>query len=303
MAEAGSGLAASDPDGVRSRVLACWDAFVGTAVGLDLRRPSRIPGWSAHDVCVHLGRWDDAEPLGRLLASARAGGTGQSPDVDADNAEVLAAHRDASREEVLAALRHSREGVAAFFDSPDANRLALAPVMTVLGTLPLLSIVHAGCYELAVHLLDLVPAGAPEPAAEVLHAGLGALLDVTAALALRVGIAATVGAQTPEGGWRCSIAAGGWTTVPVPPGPVPGCAILGAAADILDVSAGRAAAPALIAARRLRVQDMRTFLTLAPLVEAVPGLPGGAPLRAAARTLGAAAAVAGRLPRLLRRPG
>ncbi len=48
---------------------------------------------------------------------------------------------------------------------------------------------------------------------------------------------------------------------------------------------------------------MRTFLTLAPLVEAVPGLPGGAPLRAAARTLGAAAAVAGRLPRLLRRPG
>ncbi|MGQ0482695.1 MAG: hypothetical protein ACT4O0_16930 [Pseudonocardia sp.] len=39
-----------------------------------------------------------------LVESARTGATGPPPDVDAVNARVVAAHRDASRTEVLDAL-------------------------------------------------------------------------------------------------------------------------------------------------------------------------------------------------------
>src|SRR5215217_5926015 len=86
-------------------VLAAWDAFIGQAETVDLDRPSRLAGWRAHEICVHLGCWDDHTALADLIASARGGGTGSLPDVDAVNARVTAAHADASREEVLAGLR------------------------------------------------------------------------------------------------------------------------------------------------------------------------------------------------------
>ncbi len=149
-----------------------------------------------------------------------------------------------------------------------------------------------------MHAVDLESAGDATPPPRLLQAGLGALLDVTGALAARAGLAVTVTAQTPAGGWSITASDGGWSTRPVPVGAVQGIAILGSAQDILDVSAGRAGAPQLLAARRLKVQDLRGFLTLAPLVESVPGLPGGGALRGAARTLGAAVDTVGRIPGL-----
>jgi len=300
----GRGLASGDADGIATRVLASWDDFRALAAAADLHRASRLPGWRAQEVCTHLGTWDTEPALDRVLASARAGAVGSIPDADAGNAVVTAAHRDDGREEVLAALDAARTAVAAFLRSPECAELGLAPTQSILGPLPVLGVVSGGCYELAVHGLDLGPTGAPAPPTRLLLAGLGALIDITGALAARAGLAVSVTAQTPDGGWAFTSDRGGWETRPVPPGPVEGIAILGTAADILDVSAGRASAPALLAVRRLRVQDLRGFLTLAPLVEAVPGLPGGGALRGAARTLGAAAGAAGRLPGLgfLRRP-
>ena len=40
-------------------VLGAWDAFIDQAEAVDLDRPSRLPGWRAHEICVHLGCWDD----------------------------------------------------------------------------------------------------------------------------------------------------------------------------------------------------------------------------------------------------
>jgi len=300
MAEERLGLADGDPDGVRRRVLAAWEDFLALAGQVDGAAASRLPGWRAHDVLTHLGTWDDGGPLERILASARVGAAGRPADPDRENAAVVAAHRDASPTEVLAALVRARDDVAAFFDSPDPVALGLSPTLSILGPLPVLCVVHAVCYELAVHAGDLRPAGAAEPPPRLLSAGLAALVDVTGALAARQGIPVTVMAAAPEGAWRFTSDSGGWTTAPGE-GALAGPAILGSAADILDVSAGRAAAPALLLSRRLRVHDLPGFLVLAPLVEVVPGLPGGGPLRAAARTLGTAAGLLGRLPGL-RRP-
>jgi len=301
MAEAGAsvplGLASTDPSGVRRRVLDAWTDFADAAA-VELSRGTRLAGWRAQEVCTHLGSWDDSRVLESVLASARAGAVSEPPSTDALNAAVTAAHRSESRAAVLGALEAAREAVDGFFAGPDCTALGLTPTVSLLGPLPVLTVISAGCYELAVHALDLVSSGAPPPPQRLLLAGLGALIDVTGALAARAGLEVTVTAQTPDGGWSCTAAGGGWTTSPVPAGPVSGVAIVGSAADVLDVSAGRAGAPALLASRRLRVQDLRGFMALAPLVEAVPGLPGGAALRGAARTLGAAVDTVGRLPGL-----
>ena len=51
-------------------------------------------------------------------------------------------------------------------------------------------------------------------------------------------------------------------------------AVQGCAADILDASAGRRAVPPMLARRDLRLHHVTGLLALAPIVEAVPGLPG-----------------------------
>src|SRR6476469_1049122 len=105
-------------DAVREQVgrmvLEALDAFLDAAEGVDLSLESRLAGWRAQEICVHLGCWDDHTAMADLIASARAGGSGTPPAVDAVNARVTAAHRDASRDEVLAALRRNREATARY---------------------------------------------------------------------------------------------------------------------------------------------------------------------------------------------
>src|SRR3954467_10141169 len=103
------GMADAGRTAVAGLVLPAWDAFLAQAEAVDLGERSRLPGWRAQEICVHLGSWPDHTAMADLIASAEAGGTGTPPDVDAVNARVTAAHRDAGREEVLAALRRNRE--------------------------------------------------------------------------------------------------------------------------------------------------------------------------------------------------
>ena len=107
-------MADAGRDEVGRRVLSAWDAFIQQAETVDLTRPSRLKGWRAQEICVHLGYWDDHTAMADLIASARAGGTGTPPDVEAVNARVTTAHRNASRDEVLAALRRNREATARY---------------------------------------------------------------------------------------------------------------------------------------------------------------------------------------------
>jgi hypothetical protein len=312
------GLSSADLGASAGSLLAAWDGFLVVAQHLadagGLDRPSRLPGWSVRDVCVHLGSWPDAPVLERLLADARATSTGLADggldrvelgaplDVDGANEAVLAAHRDASDDEVMAALRAARERTVDFLDSPEARELALAPTRTLLGPLPLLGHVGAAAYELAVHALDLGPAAAPAPSDELLLAGVGALADVTGALCARSGVSATVAILTPLGGWAFGSRGPDWTTVQLGPDAAASTlgwpSLEGAAPVVLDASAGRTAVPPLLLRRELRVHDVPGLLALVPVLDAVPGLPGGAALAAGARYLSGLTRFVRRLPGL-----
>jgi uncharacterized protein (TIGR03083 family) len=281
-------------DEVGGRVLAAWDAFCAQAATVDLSRPTRLPGWRAQEVCVHLGVWPEHAALADLLASARAGGTGAPPDVDAVNAQVTAAHRDAAREEVLAALQRNREATVRYLADEPAD-LDTAPAVSTIGRLPMLSVVLGQAYELAVHGLDLAAIGAPRVPADVLQSGLAALADVTGALAAAAGIDGGATLLTPDGGWTFAADAGGWTVDRVGPGRLRGTAVEASAELLLEAASGRVNPVAALAQRRLKVHELAGLLKLAPIVSAAPGIPGGPILQLAARTLGGAGGLLGRL--------
>jgi hypothetical protein len=279
---------------VAAMVLPAWDAFIAQAEIVDLGRLSRLPGWRAHEICVHLGCWDGHQALADLIASARNGGTGTAPEVDAVNERVIAAHRNASREEVLGALRRNREATARYLKEEPVE-LDTAAAVSVVGPLPLLSVVLGQAYELAVHGLDLVSCGAEPPPAEVLQSGLAALADVTAALAAATGITGGATLATPDGGWRFAADAEGWTVRRVAPGVIDGAAVEGAADLLLEAASGRINPVPAVARRKLRVHEVTGLLQLAPITEKVPGIPGGPILKLAARTMGGAGGMLGRL--------
>jgi hypothetical protein len=278
---------------VEPMVLAAWDAFLDVAEGTDLAARTRLPGWRAHEVCVHLGAWDDYRALDIIVASARMGDPGAAPDVDAANAGVVARHRDAGRDDVLAALSRHRDGVARLFreNGPEFDG---APAASPVGRLPLLSVVLGEAYELAVHALDLHDAGGPRPASGLLLSGVAALADVTGALAAAAGIEGGAALHTPDGGWAFATDADGWIVTPVPNRRPDGTVVSGRADVLLDASAGRGNPVVQLARRRLVVHDMPGLLRLAPIVETAHNIPGGPILALAARTVSRGAGLFGR---------
>src|SRR3954463_3462765 len=208
------GMADAGREVIAGMVLPAWDAFLAQAEDVDLARKSRLPGWRAQEVCVHLGLWPENTAMADLIASARDGGGGTPPDVDAVNARVTGAHRDAPRDEVLAALRRNREATERYL-TEGPEELDTAPTVSVVGRLPLLSVVLGQAYELAVHGLDLADLGAPPLPGDVLQSGLAALADVTGALAASCDITGGVTLTTPDGGWRFAADPSGWTVTRV----------------------------------------------------------------------------------------
>ncbi|MCU1619807.1 MAG: uncharacterized protein JWR41_1813 [Modestobacter sp.] len=289
-------MADAGRDEVGRLVLHAWDAFLDQAAQVDLQRGTRLPGWRAQEVCVHLGVWPDHAALAGLVTNARSGGTGEAPDPDAVNARVTAAHRDAPRAEVLAALRAARAATEDYLAEEPAW-LDTAPTVSTVGRLPLLSVVLGQAYELAVHGLDLASAGAPAPPAEVLQSGIAALADVTGALAAAGGITAGAALATPDGGWAFASDDTGWTVRRLRAGEVPGTAVEAPADLLLDAASGRVNPVVAVARRRLKVHQLTGLLQLAPIVQSAPGIPGGPILQLAARTLGTTGGLLGRLRR------
>ena len=145
-------------------VLGAWDAFLD-AGGDGRPRPAVAAGRlaGARDLRAPrlLGRPHRAGRPDRLRPRRRR--PALRPDVDAVNARVTAAHRDASREEVLAALRRNRDATARYLaeepveldTAPDGLRRRPRSRCS--------SVVLGQAYELAVHGLDLVSCGAAPP--------------------------------------------------------------------------------------------------------------------------------------------
>ena len=280
------GLADTPPAVLGQPVLRAWDAFLDLVAVTDLERPSRLTGLTGRDLLVHLGAWPDNLVVDSLLASARAGAVGTPTSLDETNAQLLAAHRGATTDEVVAALHDGRAALAAFFASPDAVELGRALARSTAGPLPVLTLLNAGTFELAVHALDLGPCGAPPPSPHLLDSGLSALVDITGGLASRAGVDLVLGAQTPDGGWAFDSGHHGWTTAPLPAGTLRGVGVSGTAADMLEGASGRVALPQLLVTRRLVVHHLAQWMRLAPLLDDVPGLPGGAALRGAVGSVG-----------------
>ncbi len=289
------GLAGGEPCEVSARARACWDAFIGCAQAADLDRTSRVPGRTGRQVCIPLGGWPDRRPLARILAAARSGETSQRFRPDSEATKLIRDHGDATTEDVFAALAVARDGILAFLDSPEAATLGTMPTVSPVGPLPVLTIVSAMNFELAVAALDLAPCGAPPPPDHLLLSALAALADVTAGLAARKKLTVRVSVQSPKGGWAFATADGGWVTTELPPGPVQGCAVLGELPVLVDVAASRTWAAPALATGKLRVQEVGTLLALVSKIESSPGVPAIGAVQAAARALSGAAGFVFRL--------
>jgi hypothetical protein len=302
------GLASAEPAEVAALLDGAWRGLLEIAAVVDLDAPSRVPGWSARDVLVHLGSWDGqaapggtgrADHLAQHADDARSGRVRSEEDADARNVGLVAEHHDATREEVLDALGRARRRAADFLAAPDAEDVGRRWVGSVVGELPMTGLLVAQAYEVAVHALDLAPAGAPRPSDAVLDAGLGALVDVTGALAARRGLTVSFAVLTPSGRWAVGTHGDDWTTVrlavDVPFRELSWPGVAGAAEDVLDATAGRALAAQLLLTRRLRLHDVPGLLRLLPALEAAPGLPGGSALQATLRALGQTGRLVGKV--------
>ncbi len=307
---------------IRDRVVSAWNDFIAVARETDLSAKTRLPGWRAHEVCTHLGAWDDYEPVNGVLEAARQALSGAAPegprDPDDANSWVVQSHRDASRDDVIGALERARDSAAAYLDSPEPDELDEVMVVSTVGPLPALTIIHAQIYELAVHSLDLKAAGGPEPPGSLLDGGLAALTDTTGALAARVGISSLAGIRSDVGAWAFCSGESGWQigrwsepaskqARPAPNGDAASARrsfegklpvrIDAPAETLLEASAGRINPLRTVATRRIKVSGLPGLLGLAPIVEKVPGIPGGTALRVAAKGLAGAGGALGRLTR------
>lgn len=294
------GLATSDLDRLAASVAQSWALFASLVDDLDLDAPTRAKGLTVRDVVVPLGAWEDNRPLAVLLDEAQRGVVGdhdQAALVDA----VRAAHRDEPDEAVREAVRRQGEQMDGFLYGDGVEELGLAPVASMLGTLPVLTFLHAATYPLATSALDLERAGAVVPDV-LLGNGLLGLLDTVGALAARQGLTASLAAITPTGVLGTAAVPDGWRTAAISLdelGDLPqaaGPSVQGTTRLLLDVVAGRADVPTAWARKEIAVHDVPGLLALAPVVQEVPGIPGRAALVAAIRATTALTGVWRRLP-------
>ena len=274
---------------IRERVVSAWDDFLRVAEGVDLDAKSRLPGWRAQEICVHLGAWPEHQPVNGVLAAAREVLRGNAPDAPPDpddvNSSVVKTHRDASRDEVMGALRWAREQAADYLEGDEPRELDEVPVVSTVGPLPTLTILHAQIYELAVHGLDLQALGGPQP-------GRAPARRWSRRADRRDGSAGGAGRHREHGrdrqrGRRVGVPLGTATAgrsaaggrVPERrksdfAGKLP-VRVHAPAATLLEASAARINPLKAVLTRRLKVHGLPGLLGLAPIVETVPGIPGG----------------------------
>ncbi len=289
------GLASVDAEALVTAVGRAWDLFGDLVDDVDLDAVARGRGLLAREVVIPLGAWPDNRPIAVLVDEARRGVVGdhdQGTLVD----EVRERHKDESDDAIRAAVRRQREELDAFVASPEYAECASLPVASMLGTLPLLTFLHAATYPLATSALDLEQCGAVAPD-ELLDSGLLGLVDTIGCLAGRQGISASLVARTTTTVVGTGASHGSWrTTVLDAAVPDAGPSLSGTTRLLLDVTAGRADVPGSLARRELTFQDVPGLLALAPIVEQVPGIPGRAALVAAIRAASAIASLGRLLP-------
>ena len=285
------GLASNDPGAVGAAALEAWDVLLELASGCDLTRGARAKDWTGVEVLLALGDWPENRSLDQILDDARVGRLGTLDQAD-DVRRVQQAHRDATPDEAVAALLRSRDAIASWLADGGPSEEGLLPTRSLLGTLPVLTLLHATAFQVAVSARDLMACGAAH-STRLDDIGLLALVDTTGALAARQRVTASLTVRTPDaflgtgahdGNWRTSDlshSADG-TTLSAPDERY-GPGVIATAGTVLDIASGRASVPSLYSSGEVSVTDLAGLLALAPIIEGVPGIPAGAALARAAR--------------------
>lgn len=274
------GLLTGDPKALAQNVMRAWETFVDLVAETDLSGPNRSRKHSTRELVIPLGTWPDAPVLSRMRADAHAQNLEIEPFQDEAD-RLVAAHRDASDEEIIEALALSREHVADWlWESNSLETEGRLPVPSPLGLLPLGTAVHSGVFRLAITARDLAPAGA-EDSPELTDMGLLALWDAAGAVAARIDLTAGVVAVTDSVMVGIDIGPGAWRTTMGDDVEQYGPAVLGPAPLLVDMAAGRLHPTAM--GRHLRLRETKRVLEMAPVLDELPDLPGGPILRQAAR--------------------
>jgi len=292
------GLATTRPAEIAAASLLAWDLLVAAGEQADLTLPARAHGWTGVQVLLPFGDWPENRGMAQILADARAGVTGTVDQAD-DVKRVHAARSQTPPHEALDAVRRNRDSLADWIAAGGPAAEGLLPTRSLLGTLPVLTLVHATAFQIGVSARDLEACGA-SPSPEAWQTGLLALVDTTGALAARQGAVASLSVRTPEQLLATGSSGEAWRTVALGADEeVGGPGIVATAATVLDIASGRASVPALYSSGQLRVVDLPGLLPLAPIIEGVPGIPAGPALARAAKLLGG---FGGLIGGLFRRP-
>lgn len=289
------GVATGDPAELSRRLSSAWEHFIAVAAEADFDAPSRRKPWTGRHVVAHVGHWEAGWRIDHLVADARAGSARTIDQAVFDQA-VLDTHSGASAEEIHESLVRARDEAVGWISSPEAAEFGLTLTSSPLGPLPVLSVLHATIYQLAVASLDLEPCGVRAPD-ELLDLGLFSLVDVTGGLAARRNIQGTFQAETPGGVMSTGSRDGAWRTL-LTQARVPGPAITATSRDVVDVTSGRGDPVGLYRSGRIAIHDMSGLIKLAPALDGVPGVP---PLAAMSKAFGLVESLGGLFGRFGRR--
>ncbi|NQU36879.1 MAG: hypothetical protein HQ526_04690 [Actinobacteria bacterium] len=283
------GLAAAGARTIAEETISAWTSFLDIASDVDLEAPTRVKKTSARAIVARVGSWPESRQLPQIIADAQAGRVGR---IDQDEIDDRAIEVNAARpkQDLLDAVALSRDSLIDWLAGrtpgvPPFDEFALTPVATPLGSLPLVTYMHAGAFQLAVSARDLQPDSDLVPDS-LLIAGLRALVDTTGALAARMDIDSQFAVVTPPVSVFTATGANTWITGNVDTTlgrEVAG--VEGGIGNVLDVASGRRHPLRGLGSRELTVRDVPAMLRLAPIAHDNPGLPGGPLLRRTASWL------------------
>lgn len=285
------GLAAVGARTIAEETIAAWTEFLDIASEVDIEAPTRAKKTSARAIIARVGSWPQSRQLPQIIADAQAGRVGR---IDQDQIDNRAIEINAGRpkQDLLDAVAVSRDSLVDWLagrsqDLPSFDEYALKPVATPLGSLPLVTYMNAGAFQLAVSARDLQPDSSQVPDS-LLVAGLRALVDTTGALAARMHIDSEFAIVTPTVCVFTATGPGNWITGNVDTTLGRGVAgVEGDIGNVLDVASGRRNPLRGLGSRELTVRDVPAMLRLAPIAHDNPGLPGGPLLRRTASWLSA----------------
>lgn len=264
---------------IERRTLAAWDIFIAAAEKVDLAGGTRSRSKRGGDLLVGVGRWPDSRGIPEMVADGYSGRIATTPHETLQKT-LLANYAGSSRERVMAALQEARDEAKGWFADPAAAQEAELITPSLLGPLPVATVVHAAVFQLAVTARDLVPAGAPpNPELDVL--GLTALVDSTGAVAARLQATASITSINEAGRVGTGAVAGSWRTAELGPDDESGPAVEAPVGLLLDLAAGRI--DFIQVARKVRVHQPRGLLAISVILDDMPELPGGEVLRRAGR--------------------